>query len=360
MNTSLAYKLRELRKAKNVSQEKLAEYLNVSFQAVSKWENGITSPDIMLLPNIACYYGVTVDELLQVEKIDEKSYFEKCCLKSDELFRNGKKEAIISIWLEAQQKMPNSVGVKEHLMSIYFDIDKVKYQNEIIELGTEIYNTSSGENCDSYYKGQAINLIARTYAENGNQEKAKEWARKAQQINHSQELLYMQILDDEEWLTDTFRFANHWYLDQLFYMTARINMCNVKHYGNDYVQKVNKVVAAIFETIYPNDDMSFEFLQHLCTLHRCIAEDENSLEKNENVVKKHLTRAVECAIKSATVKNHELTHPLVYGWKIVDAPSDNTQIVRILKNELIRECFSAYQNKEWFIALLGRLKEGLQ
>lgn len=47
---NLADKLKELRKAKNVSQEKLAEYLGVSYQAISKWENGVTSPDILLLP----------------------------------------------------------------------------------------------------------------------------------------------------------------------------------------------------------------------------------------------------------------------------------------------------------------------
>ena len=38
----LSQKLKELRQSKNVSQEKLAQYLNVSFQAVSKWENGVS------------------------------------------------------------------------------------------------------------------------------------------------------------------------------------------------------------------------------------------------------------------------------------------------------------------------------
>lgn len=210
MNISLADKLRELRKLKNISQEKFAAYLNVSSQAVSKWENGVTSPDISLLPNISRFYGITVDELLQAEKIDEDKYFEECSQKAEKLFRNGQRSKIIPIWLEAYQKMPNSVRVKDMLMSTYFDTDKVKYQNEIIELGTEIYNTNSGEINDSYYKGQAIDQIARTYAENGNQEKAREWARKAYPINHSQELLYMQILSDEKWLADLFGFANHW------------------------------------------------------------------------------------------------------------------------------------------------------
>ena len=40
MNLYLSDKLKEMRSKKNISQEKLAQYLNVSFQAVSKWENG--------------------------------------------------------------------------------------------------------------------------------------------------------------------------------------------------------------------------------------------------------------------------------------------------------------------------------
>lgn len=47
MNVSLADKLKELRKSKNVSQEKFAEYLGVSYQAVSKWENGVSRHPIL-------------------------------------------------------------------------------------------------------------------------------------------------------------------------------------------------------------------------------------------------------------------------------------------------------------------------
>ena len=74
-------------------------------------------------------------------------------------------------------------------------------------------------------------------------------------------MLFMQIHDEEDWLTDTFSFANHWYLEVLFYMTARLNMCNVKCFGEDYVQKVSMAVANMFEVTYPNDDMDYESLQ---------------------------------------------------------------------------------------------------
>ncbi len=49
-------KIKELRKAQDVTQEKLADYLNISYQAVSKWENGLALPDITLLPQLANFF----------------------------------------------------------------------------------------------------------------------------------------------------------------------------------------------------------------------------------------------------------------------------------------------------------------
>lgn len=56
-------KIKELRTAKGLTQEALAAELSVSPQAISKWETGLTLPDVQLLPQIAIYFGVTLDEL---------------------------------------------------------------------------------------------------------------------------------------------------------------------------------------------------------------------------------------------------------------------------------------------------------
>lgn len=56
-----------LRKQKGITQEELANELGVSAQAVSKWENNTSCPDVSLLTSIADYFGVTVDSLLRVE-----------------------------------------------------------------------------------------------------------------------------------------------------------------------------------------------------------------------------------------------------------------------------------------------------
>ena len=164
MNLKLSEKLKTLRRNKNISQEKLAQYLGVTFQAISKWENGSTYPDIQLLPDIARFYGITIDELLQVDKIDEERLYDEYEDNAENLFRNGKRDEVLKLWQEAYKKMPNNIEVKEMLMSSYYDTDKNKYQNEIIELGNEIYNM---DNPSNYYKGQVCYQLAVLYYELG-------------------------------------------------------------------------------------------------------------------------------------------------------------------------------------------------
>ena len=64
METTLGRRIAVLRKEKGLKQEELAEKLGISGQAVSKWENDQTCPDISLLPKLAQILGVSVDELL--------------------------------------------------------------------------------------------------------------------------------------------------------------------------------------------------------------------------------------------------------------------------------------------------------
>ena len=60
--------LRALRNGKGLTQEQAAELLDVSKQSVSRWETGITWPDISFLPRLASFYGVSVDALLGADE----------------------------------------------------------------------------------------------------------------------------------------------------------------------------------------------------------------------------------------------------------------------------------------------------
>lgn len=294
-----------------------------------------------------------MDELLQAEKIDEEKLYAEYLQKSTDLFRNGRVADNLRLWQEAYHKMPNNIDVQEMLMSAYFDTDKCKYRDEIIELGTKIYNSDAG----AYYKGQAVEQLARTHAETGNYIQAENWAAKAFNLMHAHEFIRMQFLDDASELKGYFAYVNYWYIDRLFCMAARINSIMTDPSDADYTQSVNKAVVQIYETVYPNDDMGFEDLQKLCILHRCIAEDETNLAGDETVICRHLTRAMECAVKSISVEEHSLPHPLVKDRHIAAAPSDNTQIVRQFKNELAWACFDSCRNADWFTSIEEKLND---
>lgn len=94
---TLGRRIARLRLARTATQERLAKELNVSPQAVSKWENDINYPDISLLPDLARFLGVSVDELLSgasasaqesvaaQESAAEKSTAEVISVAADEL-----------------------------------------------------------------------------------------------------------------------------------------------------------------------------------------------------------------------------------------------------------------------------------
>ena len=69
-------KIRSLRKTKGLTQEQLAEVLSVSPQSVSKWENSVSAPDLALLPIIARFFGITMDELFNY-RLDALNYRER-------------------------------------------------------------------------------------------------------------------------------------------------------------------------------------------------------------------------------------------------------------------------------------------
>ena len=66
MNIKLAETLKVLRKEKGITQRELALFLSVSPQSVSRWEKGSAYPDIEMLPEIAKYFSVTLDELMGI------------------------------------------------------------------------------------------------------------------------------------------------------------------------------------------------------------------------------------------------------------------------------------------------------
>ena len=83
MELMIGEKLKKLRRNRDLTQEEVATHLGISYQAISKWERGDGYPDITMLPALANYFAVSVDELIGMEEITSAS-------KLDEIIATSK------------------------------------------------------------------------------------------------------------------------------------------------------------------------------------------------------------------------------------------------------------------------------
>ena len=90
MKLKIGENIRNFRKKNDLTQEALADRLGVTYQSISRWENGTTYPDLELIPAIAEVLAVTVDELLGMPQIEKEKRAEKTfdelrreCIKHD-------------------------------------------------------------------------------------------------------------------------------------------------------------------------------------------------------------------------------------------------------------------------------------
>ncbi len=114
----LGNRIRELRKAKGLTQEQMASAFSVSPQAVSKWENGGGYPDMGLIPIIANYFDVTLDDLFDFDVNKKSEEIEDILRKVGPYFWNDFDRAE-QIFLDGIKKYPGSEKLKTELLSLY-------------------------------------------------------------------------------------------------------------------------------------------------------------------------------------------------------------------------------------------------
>lgn len=84
----------KLRKEKGLTQEQLAGFVGISTPAVSKWESNVSYPDITMLPTLAKFFSVTIDELLNYNNILNKDEEEKVFIKCGEKIQVNAEERL--------------------------------------------------------------------------------------------------------------------------------------------------------------------------------------------------------------------------------------------------------------------------
>ena len=110
MNIYFSENLKKLRQSKNLTQERLAEFLGVAFQTISKWERGESYPDITFLPKIAVFFNTSIDDLLGVNKAKDDKEISSFIYEYDNYYNDGNKKH--KLICEMIEKFPNDFRVQ--------------------------------------------------------------------------------------------------------------------------------------------------------------------------------------------------------------------------------------------------------
>lgn len=102
-------KIKELRRKNDMTQEKLADCLGVTYQTVSKWETGITSPDLSLIVPLARLFGVTTDELFDFNESAENIKRAELQKQHDDTYKSGDLDLRIAVAREAVKAYPGDM-----------------------------------------------------------------------------------------------------------------------------------------------------------------------------------------------------------------------------------------------------------
>ena len=112
MEFNFSENLKNLRLSKKYTQEQVAEFLNCSVQAVSRWECGNTLPDIMSLPSLARLYSTTVDSLLGADFEKSKAELEDYYRQRQEYNHNGQCNMAYELTRQMYKKYPSESNVQ--------------------------------------------------------------------------------------------------------------------------------------------------------------------------------------------------------------------------------------------------------
>lgn len=204
MNIYINENIKRLRREKNITQEKLAEYLNITTQAVSKWERNETLPDITMILPIASYFDVSTDELLGVDAAKNEAKIQEYLNEFRNLQICGKWEEEKALTIKAHKEFPNDFRITYwYIRAIINRADTpadviLSHADEITGLCERILAECSIDNI----RNEAIHILAQINRTQGNVEKSFELLDRLPDWYSTKNQLKEQLFDkktDEWW-----------------------------------------------------------------------------------------------------------------------------------------------------------------
>ena len=293
--------IKKLRKNADMTQEKLAELLSISSQAVSRWETDSAMPDISLLPSLCNVFNVSADELLGIDSVKQNEEIYEIRKKADEKSSRGYMKEAREILEEGLHKFPKSHLMMRDLMYVAFDQSKDSdfrveernlFKQETIKLGERILESCTQDEI----RNAAIQALCFAYRDIGDFEKAQALAQKMPHMAVCKQVLMANIATGDKKF-----YAKQTEMD-LFVQLLESGICKMNtkmdngkwRYSEEEVCRLRDKSIALLDVIFEDGNFGF-YHCHLTDIHSDQAEYYAGIQSTEKTLY-HLKKASEHAI----------------------------------------------------------------
>lgn len=363
----LGENLKKYRLKRELTQEQLADVLGVSAQAVSRWENGTTYPDITLLPTIASYFEITLDQLMGMDDFKSEEQLKELIAQLDD---NGSKGLIyenILLLREAVKNYPANYQLQFRLVNqltfCQYKDGRGLTEDEINDLNreaVEVGNRILSHCTDGEIINRTTQELAYIYSRLGDKEKAIEYALKLPDIGGCSTVILGNIYEGEQQKLHL-QWAVKGYISMLWCDLR--NMADLEYKDETMTTAeriaIMKKALALLEIVYENGDY-LGYSDTVSTTHRYIAAMA-MLEGDHELALSSLEKAAEFAIVSDTLPEKASHTSLLVNKTYYD-------VHEMMKNYDFTNCKVLYDKMQWdrydairkdnrFITVLDRIRE---
>lgn len=199
MNLLIGENIRRMRRQRDLTQEEMAAHLGISAQSVSKWERAEGYPDITMLPSLANYFGISIDELIGMDEIARAEKYGEINRIWAENNGKGLHQDNVALMRKSLKLYPNNTLFLVQLSVSLEKLDGTEEERqrnlrESIALQEQILRY--GE--DSEVRSATLYNICFAYWRNGEHDKALEQARKLPNLYKARENALVYFLKGDE------------------------------------------------------------------------------------------------------------------------------------------------------------------
>lgn len=232
MKVSIGENLKNLRLKKNITQEHLAEAFGISAQAVSRWENNTSYPDITLLAGLAMFYDTSVDAIVGMDEIRKEESLRRIHGEINSLVISGQTNDAVKLIRNSLKTYPNDKGL---LMSLGETLahmsDDTEATEEAIRIAERVLATDSVS-----MKARATttaNLFF-LYLKRSKTDQAKALVQTLPHIWESREIMMPEIYNNDEYINALRKSIEK----ALVFFYQKINAVDSRSYGKtpEYIQ----------------------------------------------------------------------------------------------------------------------------